>query len=122
MHRVDPCTAGEDEADRLVFIEARRVGNACGDILNESASVIKLVQISNSQGRLGETAPLLGDPVKVKLKFAHSLCNLGFTLCWFWVVISLETNMHLCFMVIFVFDNITDSGSVCRGSNPLPPA
>jgi LuxR family maltose regulon positive regulatory protein len=49
---------GDEQAARQAFIEARRIGRACGDLLNESAAVFNLVQMSSLQGRLGEAVTL----------------------------------------------------------------
>ena len=50
--------AGDEQAARQAFIEARRINSACQDLFNEAASVIHLVQISYLHGRLGEAALL----------------------------------------------------------------
>ncbi len=50
--------AGEDEIARQTFIKARGISHACNDFLNESASVIHLIQFDILKGRLDEAAAL----------------------------------------------------------------
>ncbi|TRZ50938.1 hypothetical protein D4S03_05920 [bacterium] len=74
-------TAGDEDAARQAFIEARRISSACGDFFNESASVNQLVQISYLHGRLGEAASLCREALASfdnrKVYLGHRVPNSG---------------------------------------------
>ncbi len=50
--------AGEDQTAEQAFILAQHYSRACNDLLNETASIIKLIEISCLQGRMEEAASI----------------------------------------------------------------